>query len=246
MSTKEWLEQLEKQKEKIACPVDLNAYFESSEIAGRKLEVMDIGACDLPSGKILVCDPFTSFIKEFSSFSLLTVPSGTYHAEVCVVKPEESYECARYAAVRLRFSDNRPMYFYQALTEEVLEQATTFFGFGVECGMACILDKKVHLAYCNWLEKWEKEHPNANKAEDYFAPLLKESYKMFPKFQRDFGDWLNWKIPDTDYHIPIFTSGFGDGYYPVYWGFDKNGEICQLVIHFIDIVQIFGEDDEKE
>lgn len=247
---KEWLEQLEKYKEKIACPVDLNTYFELPEIAGRKLEVIDIGKCDLPSGNVFVYDPFMYLGEESPSF-FLTVPCGTYRTEICVIKPKEIYECARYAAVRLRFSDNRPIHFYEALTEkeqlDTLEQTTnaTFFGFSVDCGMACILDKEVHLTFCNWLKQWKKEHPNANIVEDYFASLLEESYKMHPEFQRSFGDWLNWNIPDTEYHVPIFTSGFGDGYYPVYWGFDKNGEICQLVIHFIDIAQTFEEDAEE-
>lgn len=247
-STKQWLAQLEKYKQKIACPVDLNTYFELPEIAGRKLEVIDIGECDLPSGKVLVYDPFSSFIKKEAPSFFLTAHCGTYRTEVCVVKPEEIYECARYAAVRLCFSEKRPVCFYGALTEEeqtdTLEKDTVFFGFGVDCGMACIIDKEVHFAFCDWLEKWEKEHPGANKVEDYFAPLLEESYKMHPQFQRSFGDWLNWKIPDTQYHVPIFTSGFGDGYYPVYWGFDENGEICQLVVHFIDIALNYEEEQE--
>lgn len=241
--TREWLEQLEKYKENIACPVDLNTYFELPEIAGRKLAVMGIGNCDLPSGKILVYDPFMYWKEEFSSF-FLTVPCGTYRTEVCVVKPEEIYECARYAAVRLCFSNHRAIHFYKALTGEEKLDTPSFLGFSVDCGMACIVDKEVHLAYRNWLQKWEKQHPNANKVEDYFSSLLEESYKMHPEFQRSFGDWLNWKIPDTEYHIPMFTSGFGDGHYPVYWGFNENGKVCQLVVHLIDIAYTFGQEDE--
>ena len=33
----------------------------------------------------------------------------------------------------------------------------------------------------------------------------------------------------------MFQSGFGDGTYPAYFGYDKNGAICRLVIHFINI-----------
>lgn len=130
-STKQWLAQLEKYKQKIACPVDLNTYFELPEIAGRKLEVIDIGECDLPSGKVLVYDPFSSFIKKEAPSFFLTAHCGTYRTEVCVVKPEEIYECARYAAVRLCFSEKRPVCFYGALTEEeqtdTLEKDTVFF-----------------------------------------------------------------------------------------------------------------------
>ncbi|GIP31828.1 hypothetical protein J2TS4_10380 [Paenibacillus sp. J2TS4] len=57
---------------------------------------------------------------------------------------------------------------------------------------------------------------------------------------------MNWKIPDTEYHLPIFQSGFGDGSYPVYWGYDETGEICQMVIQFIDIQLAYGEEEEEE
>ena len=48
-----WMEKWEAVKEKTVCPVDLNTYFEQKEIAGKALAIMDIGACDLPSGKVL-------------------------------------------------------------------------------------------------------------------------------------------------------------------------------------------------
>ena len=54
------------------------------------------------------------------------------------------------------------------------------------------------------------------------------------------GDWLNWTIPGTDWQMPLFQSGYGDGYYPVYLGFDREARVCQLVIHFID-----AEEDEN-
>ena len=46
--------------------------------------------------------------------------------------------------------------------------------------------------------------------------------------------------------MPIFQSGFGDGAYPVYWGIDENGTICQLVIQFIDIQLAYSEETENE
>lgn len=53
-------------------------------------------------------------------------------------------------------------------------------------------------------------------------------------------------MPGTEWHIPMFQSGFGDGVYPVYWGLDENGEICQLVIQFIDIELAYGDEGEDE
>ena len=44
--------------------------------------------------------------------------------------------------------------------------------------------------------------------------------------------------------MPIFQSGFGDGTYPVYFGYDENDSICCLIIEFIDIKMAY-EDEEQ-
>ena len=31
----------------------------------------------------------------------------------------------------------------------------------------------------------------------------------------------------------MIQSGFGDGLYPVYFGYDENGELCDIVIEYI-------------
>jgi len=73
---------------------------------------------------------------------------------------------------------------------------------------------------------------------------MAQNYKERPLYQRKDGDWLDWQIPGTDYHIPIFASGFGDGYYPVWFGYDKDGNICSLVVQFIDIEAAYTKTDD--
>ncbi len=46
---------------------------------------------------------------------------------------------------------------------------------------------------------------------------------------------MNWAIPETELNIPIFASGWGDGVYPVYFGYDDSDEICGVYILFIDV-----------
>ena len=71
--------------------------------------------------------------------------------------------------------------------------------------------------------------------------LLEENAKAHPKYQGDCGDWLNWTVPDTDCNLPIFASGWGDGYYPVYFGYDAKGEVCAVYVRFIDIEASYKE-----
>ena len=104
----------------------------------------------------------------------------------------------------------------------------------------------VHKAFCNWSEQWYRETPDGNQYYDYFAALFAENYKAHPQFQREDRDFLNWQIPGTEYHLPIFRSGFGDGVYPVYWGMDETGDIRQIVIQFIDIEPAYSEEAADE
>lgn len=245
MPTKEWLAKFEEVREMTLSPVDLNEYFEKPKIAGKSLAVMEIGPCSLPTGKVLVRDPLVYLGLPEEEPYLRTAPAGTYPTQVCVVKPDRDGDCARYAAVRLRFSDTRPVKFYEALTGcEHLEEldGDNYFGFSVDAGLACICDRELHRAFCGFLDRWEKENPGKNLYNDYFRGLFAENYHAHPEYQREGGDWLNWQIPGTEYHLPIFQSGFGDGVYPVYWGFDETGAICQLVVQFIDIRLAYGEE----
>ena len=247
MPAKEWLEQYEIYREKTLSPVDLNEYFEQPVIAGKSLAVMDIGPCSLPTGRVLVRDPLVYLTLPGEEPYLQTAPAGTYRTQVCVVKPDRDGICDRYAAVRLCFSQNRAVKFYEALTgkEELsdLDEGGDYFGFNVDAGLGCICDQEVRDVFRAFLDRWEKENPEGNFYTDYLAALFAENYRAHPEHQRETGDWLNWGIPGTDYHLPLFQSGFGDGIYPVYWGYDQNGDLCQLVVHFIDLELAYGEED---
>lgn len=246
--TKEWLARYEEMREKTRSPVDLNEYFEKAEIAGRGLAVMDIGPCTLPTGRVLVRDPLVFLPDRREKPYLVTAPAGTYPTEICVIRPEGAEDCPRYAAVRLRFTDARAESFYEALTgNENLEGLTgdEYFGFCVDAGLGCICDEAVRDAYCDFVEGWEKEHRSGNLYTDYFSGLFAESRAARPAYQREGGDWLNWQLPGTEYRLPLFASGFGDGVYPVYWGYDDRGRLCQLVVQFIDIRLAFGGEEDE-
>lgn len=101
-----WMKKWESIKEKTASPVDLNAYFEQKEIAGKSLTTINIGPCDLPSGNILVRDPLVYLPDRDERPYFQKAPAGRYETEICVIKPNDE-DCARYAAVRLRFNEKR-------------------------------------------------------------------------------------------------------------------------------------------
>lgn len=241
-----WQDDYRRNRERTRCPVDLNTYFESDEIAGRPLAVMDLGELSVPTGRLIVRDPFVYMPDRHEKPYLESVPPGRYPVQVSVVLPEEG-ECARYAAVRMIVNDRRPVGFYEALVgyEKVFEMGDgEYFGFAVDTGLGCICDEETHQEYCDWIEDYESENEE-DAYTGYFSELFEESARARPEHQREAGDWIVWTVPGTDHNMMMFQSGFGDGAYPVYWGYDADGAICQAVIQFIDIELNYGDDDER-
>jgi len=246
--TKKWLKKWEKVKDKLQPNSNLVNYFTLKEIAGKEIDVMDIGPCSIPTGEFLVGDPLVYLRDIKQEVYLQKIPTGEFKTEVCVVKASDG-DCDRYAAIRLKFNDNKIAYYEEAMVgnEEFDNiQEGDYFGFNVDAGLACICDKKLHKLYCDFDRKFDKENPDGNIYDDYFAKLFEESYKDNPKYQRDGGDWINWTIPDTNYHLPMFQSGFGDGAYPVYLAYDKDGNVCQLIVELIDIELAYSEIDKED
>ena len=140
----------------------------------------------------------------------------------------------------MQFTSAEAVYYTEALTGtedlSAVEDDGDGFGFPVDAGIACICDAQTRDAFVVFEKEWQsKAGKDANLYDDYFSDLMDKNYEEHPLYQRKGGDWLNWQIPGTTYHIPIFSSGFGDGFYPTWFGFDKDGNICSLVVQFIDI-----------
>ncbi|TQS83486.1 hypothetical protein A3207_07785 [Candidatus Methanomassiliicoccus intestinalis] len=242
--TAEWLKSFKEIREKLTCPAPINNYFTMPEIAGKKLDLLDFGIVSIPTGVILVRDPLCYLDCEEEPY-FTEVPPGEFHAVACVVSEDDS-DCSRYAAVRVQFTKKEAVTFEEALigNENLSElEDDEYYGFNVDAGLACICDIAVRDAFCEFYDDWSESNPGKNIYDDYFAAIFAKSYAENPKHQREGGDWINWIVPGTNYHLPIFQTGFGDGTYPVYFGYDADGKICQLVIQFIDIDLAYGDED---
>ena len=160
--------------------------------------------------------------------------------------PSEQYG-DRYACVKVEVSQEKPVRYElgmvgkEDLDEELGEDE--YFGFGVDAGMGCVADIQTQAAFKAYWAKRLEEDPDIDHYNDLFCDLLEENAKAYPKYQGDCGDWLNWTVPGTDCNLPIFASGWGDGYYPVYFGYDAKGKICAVYVRFIDIEASYREQD---
>lgn len=238
-----WQEMYERNKEKFRCKIDLESYFNEKKIGIMEVDTLDIGEVNLPTGEILTCDPLVE-LGEAKTYIQKT-PVGKFPVKICVV-PSEDYG-DRYACVKVEFSKNKPVVYELAVTgnEEEMDEAKEdeYYGFGVDAGMGCVADKKTQDEYVKYWKKLEEEEGADNPYDDIFEELLEESFKKSPKYQRDCGDLANFIIPNSDLNIPVFASGWGDGYYPCYFGYGEKGELCGFYIHFIDIEKEFSDDE---
>ena len=166
--------------------------------------------------------------------------------------PSEKYG-DRYACVKVAVSDAKPVRYELGLCgdEELDEiEEDEFFGFCVDAGMGCVADVQTRDVFFEYWKKREAEEEDIDYYNDLFCDLLEENAKTNPKYQSKYGDWLNWTVPGTDLNFPIFQSGWGDGVYPVYFGYDADGKVCGVYIHFIDVEEEYkddgGEDEAEE
>lgn len=239
-----WLREYENKRSILSSANNLNEYFTKNEICGKKIFLLDVGTVNIPTGNILVCDPLVYLNRDEKPY-FEKVSAGVFPLTISVVEIEEDHY--RYAAVRVQFNNEDAVEFIEALKgNENLDDfgEGEYFGFNVDAGLATVVDIKTKDAFCSFREKWEKENPDKNIYDDFFDDEFKKSYQKNPKYQREGGDWINFEIPGSDLSIPMIQSGFGDGVYPVYFGYDKNNQICQVVIRFMDIELTFDEKEE--
>ena len=226
---REWIEQWIRRREELFSAVNFERYFSPGMIGGQQLEVVRVGLCSVPSGELLVRDPACCLESREELPYFITGPVGNYPVELAFVRPDGTEPL--FVAARVRFNYLTAVRFEQALigNEELEDYNGGFFGFFSYSGLGCICDRRVHRSFCSFVEKWREQHPEGSLMEDLFGPLLDKNS------HRGGNGWINWVIPGSKYQLPIFRTGWGEGQYPVYWGRDAGGDVCQLVIWMIDL-----------
>ena len=243
--TAAWLAQYEKVKDRLTPSVPYGEIFGQSEAYGQKLHYLAMGEVNFPTGKIMAFDP-VAYPEQMRPY-LQSVPPGKYPITAMVV--EIGADHYRIAAVRVQTSGRSAIAYYNALTgqEDLSEVAQgEYFGFCVDAGLGTIMDEATFAAYTAFTEKCLAEDEYFNLYDDLFAEELEKNYQAHPAYQNEDGDWVNYRLPDSELTVPVFSAGWGDGVYPVYFGYDGNGEVCDVIIEFIPIDELDDEDDDDD
>lgn len=216
--------------------VDYQAFFDKAATSD-KLRIKSLGNLHLPTGRIVACDPLVWQGAE--PFTLKLKP-GDYPITVLLHKADVGGE--RYALAKLEFTKNKPVCWEMAVTKDQDPKQLNddeIYGYSVDAGLGCFMDIQTYREYAAFEKEFMQKAPKANTWDDYFAPLFKANAEK-PKDPHDYGDWLNFTVPKNKQdNVVMFHSGWGDGLYASYWGFDKSGEICSLVTDF----QVIGPEE---
>lgn len=243
MPSLQWLQQYQKIKHQLDCSYDLEEQFRKDKIGSMEVKHLDIGMLNCPSGKLIACDPMTSLLD--APALLQTIERGLYKVKVCVV-PTKRYG-DRYSCVKLEITDEIPVRYELGVTgiedlecdldDDLLENEV--FGFGVDTATACLCDVQAQLDFQQYWTKHVAEKQDHEPYEYHFSALMAQNAQDHPLYQTSLGDWLNYTIPHSSLNITMFTTGFGDGCYPVYFGYNAKDQICAVYISFFDIQECF-------
>lgn len=180
-------------------------------------KTIDGGLLTLPSGRIVACDPFVG--PERPAF-LITVPRGSYPLRFAypMVHGEAG---GRVAFARLDISKQPVVRWQMALIagQDVTKlKGDEFFGYPVDAGTGCFADAdtmatllQLMTADAELSQGWISEGEVAGKAKG-----------------------MNWYL-DKLYgsgNILMFESGWGDGAYASYFGYDAQGKVAALLTDF--------------
>ncbi len=241
MPTTEWLNKYESIKDKLACKTDLDAYFTEKVIGNIGVDVLDIGAVNFPTGTIFACDPLVE-LEDTPPF-IQTIPAGTYPVKICVV-PSEKYG-DRYACVKVEVSREKPVRYELGMTgKEDLDEELgedEYFGFGVDAGMGCVADIQTQAAFKTyWAKRWRKTR-TSTPTTTCSAIFWRKTPKPTPNIRETAASGSTGRCRTRTASCPSLPLAGGDGYYPVYFGYDAKGEVRAVYVLFLDIEDSYKE-----
>lgn len=187
-------------------------------VGSGNVETINLGKLSLPTGEIVVCDPFRCCIASPLS---RTVAIGEYAVNL-YMKETKSWG-PRIIFGQVLFSDQKVIRWEQAVTEDDRD------GFSVDAGLAAFMDKETAGNFCDLLNQYRDNHPSGNYYDDVLAKEFKVSA---PAASSEPGDWcIHSPFGDEKHNIPMFSSGLGDGTYSAWWGLATD-EPVMLTIDF--------------
>ena len=180
-----------------------------SKSATMNLYGITIGKIKIVSGRIVICDPLHS--DEYGIPFNQLFPIGEFPVQLSIAKVDNEETIA---FARINFSDE-PVEKWKLALQEGQEDLPVggeeMHGYSVDGGVAVVIDDEANKLIL-------KEKPALLDPD-----LFKEMEKHYHQ---------NWKysmLNFNKYNMAAFSTGFGDGFFASYIGFDAKGNPCRLL-----------------
>ncbi|WP_295671684.1 DUF4241 domain-containing protein [uncultured Mucilaginibacter sp.] len=227
-----------KQQPEFPACVDYNIILENEIVEGKPVKMVDMGLLNVPTGSVVVCDPLT--MPDWPPLNR-KIPKGNYPVKIYLADFGNGH--LRVTLAHLEIAPGRAERWALAVRdgEDVtpLKNEADYFGFPVDAGIGCFWDEKTRDAFVK-LDKKLYE----TQGEGVYDLYLTDEFRKSATYPDDIGSWATYTIPGTQLNVTMFSSGWGDGRYPAYWGIDKDNKLVSLVIDFI--ILLGDEEDDKE
>lgn len=205
---------------------NIKKLFSKSFVENPLLESFEVGKIYLSSGNLVACDPLiTNDMQPFST----SFPKGDF--PVLLHKERES-NCVAYAEII--FSNAEITDWKLATTEgqntKDLAEGEVF-GYPVESGMGCFMDTDTQ----NSLNELEKKLYHSKGVD--FMGIYEEFFHDYFFDENGAIDQYAFLKPAKEHPGTIFAfeTGYGEGFYASYIGYDKNAAPVKVVTEFIEI-----------
>ncbi|WAS94910.1 DUF4241 domain-containing protein [Nannocystis punicea] len=169
-----------------------------------------VGELKVPSGRIVVADPLTTSFDEPGGPLTLAAPRGVFPVEVALARFEDGD--VRVACARVRFESSAPAVRWEVAVFEGEKPPVgdAIPGYGVDAGMGCFFDEQARGVV------------DEATSEAWLAAMEEKAV-----------DTWTWHTAEVGAaNVVMFSSGWGDGFYGSWWGFDAGGRLVELVTDF--------------
>lgn len=176
---------------------------------------LNMGKLHIETGKIVAADIVS--MQDMPAFTQ-QFPIGRFAVILSVAR--FSHEDERIAFSQVLFSTDsivRWEYGLRGDQQPASIFSDTFYSYGVDAGIGLFIDAKANDAFTSL------SHDDPKAFDKYILQRLNEQQHV------------SWEYVLQDFNggnMAIFSTGFGDGHYATYIGFNKKGEPCRLLTDF--------------
>jgi hypothetical protein len=197
------------------------AIFESAFVLGTTQKTknsqitlygVNIGKLKVSSGRLIACDPM--HMDEYGKPFTQLFPTGEFPVQLAIAN---AGDVETIAFSRINFSDEPVARWEFALLEGQTQLPIgkeKMHGYSVDASVGAFIDEAA------------KNALDLSSVDNMDGALYKELDKHYRP---------NWRYAMYDFgehNMAAFTSGYGDGYYATYIGFDAQGNPCRLLTDF--------------